>query len=65
VLLQEEEGVEVSEDFEGKLQDEAPKDEDGQNEEEEKEEDDDNTGQEMGETGQEAESLDKQVINLI
>lgn len=59
---EEEGGVEVSEDFEGKLQDEG-KGEGEDEDEEEKEEDDEDTGQEMGETGEEAECLDKQVTD--
>jgi hypothetical protein len=56
--------VEVSEDFEGKLQDREPAEGEG-SDQDEKEEDDDDTGQQIGETGEEAECLDKQVLNWV
>jgi hypothetical protein len=60
---EEENGVEVSEDFEGKLQDEGKKEgEDGDDDDNDKDKDDDDAGQEMGDTGAEAEALDKEVV---
>lgn len=53
----------MSEDFEGKLQDEGKKEgEEGDEDENDKDkDDDDDAGQEMGDTGAEAEALDKEV----
>ncbi|XP_059478111.1 midasin [Neocloeon triangulifer] len=60
-IPEEENGVEVSDDFEGKLQDEAKNKEGGDDEDEGENEGDEDADKQMGETGEDTENLDKEV----
>jgi len=54
----------MSEDFEGKLQDEGKKEGEGSDDDEDKDKDDEDAGEQMGDTGAEAEALDKEVTSF-